>query len=57
MNLSNDQLKFLAAASLIAVWLGLVLLGKADASQFVNMIEGALLGLGVYHSALHDPKE
>ena len=48
--------KLLSAAGLFALWAALVYLGKTDAGALVQGIQAALIGLGVYHTALKDPK-
>lgn len=46
----NAWIKMLAAALLFAAWGALVLLGKADAHEYVFALGQALVGLGVYHA-------
>lgn len=53
--LNQAILRFISAASLFALWGGLVFLGKADASSLVLGIQAALLGLGVFHTAMAVP--
>lgn len=53
--LNQAILRFISAAALFALWGGLVFLGKADASSLVLGIQAALLGLGVFHTAMAVP--
>lgn len=54
---SNTRLKAIAAAALMAAYAALVFTGKVPASDFATLIRDALIGLGVFHVALTDPKE
>ncbi len=54
-NMNDAQLKMLAAAALLAVWGALVAFGQTDADAYVNFIQSALVGLGVFHAALTIP--
>ena len=45
-----DQ-KFIGGALIIAAWGALVVLKMVPADQFVNSLQGILIGLGVYHVA------
>ena len=48
-------IRLLSAAGLFALWGALVFLGKTDAQGLVLGIQAALLGLGVFHTAMAVP--
>lgn len=48
-------IRLVSAAGLFALWGALVFLGKADAQGLVLGIQAALLGLGVFHTAMAVP--
>ena len=54
-NMNDAQLKMVAAAALLTVWGVLVAFGQTDADAYVNFIQSALVGLGVFHAALTIP--
>jgi hypothetical protein len=49
-----DQ-KFIGAALILAAWYALVLQGLAPVTQFIDTLQVALAGLGVYHVASNRP--
>lgn len=53
--MSQSLIRLISAAGLFALWGGLVFLGKADAQGLVLGIQAALLGLGVFHTAMAVP--
>ena len=53
--MSQALIRLISAAGLFALWGGLVFLGKADAQGLVLGIQAALLGLGVFHTAMALP--
>lgn len=53
--MNPSVIRFLSAAGLFALWGGLVFIGKADANGLVLGIQAALLGLGVFHTAMAVP--
>lgn len=57
MTLTDNQLKFLSAAAILITWGGMVAIGKTDAAGFITALQSILVGLGVYHTALTNPKE
>jgi hypothetical protein len=53
--MSQSLIRLISAAGLFALWGALVFLGKADAQGLVLGIQAALLGLGVFHTAMAVP--
>lgn len=54
----NDRIyKAVVAGLLFTAWGVLVFLGMAPVNDFVNALQMALVGLGVYHVTLTNPKE
>lgn len=48
-------IRLISASGLFSLWGALVFLGKADAQGLVLGIQAALLGLGVFHTAMAIP--
>lgn len=48
--------RLVIAGALLGIWLGLVLAGMSPVQPFVDSIKDALIGLGIFHAALKDPK-
>jgi len=44
------DVKFIAAALVLAAWFALVLAGKSDAAAFIDALKDILLGLFGYHA-------
>jgi hypothetical protein len=58
--MSNNVLKLIAAALLFGAWGAVVFFGKASqpgADVFLAAIQGALVGLGVYHVGVGGPTD
>lgn len=49
--------KILMGASAMLAWFYLVLTGQAPVDDFVEMLQGILVSVGIYHVALRNPKE
>ena len=54
--MNNNTLKFIAAAGILAIWGGLVAAGLTPVSDYVNSLRDILVGLGVFHVTMINPK-
>lgn len=54
--MNDNQKKIYCAAILIVVWFLLVLNKLTPVQPFIDLIRDVLVGLGIYHTALKDPK-